>query len=231
MLSFVLPIFKTMDYIQKIFDFIIHIDKHLVDIINQFGSVTYLILFLIVFCETGLVVTPFLPGDSLFFAAGALCGQGSLDLGLTMLVCFLGAIIGNTVNYEIGRKLGPTIYKSNNRFIKKKHLEKTHDFYVKHGAKAIVLSRFLPIFRTFVPFVAGVAVMDRKVHFVYNIVGAALWVGIFILMGYFFGRTKLVQENFSTFILLIIILTILPGIFAFIKGKFFSKKSSDSKLS
>lgn len=210
-----------MDFIQKTFDFILHIDKHLVEIITQFGNITYLILFLIVFCETGLVITPFLPGDSLFFAAGALCGKGSIDLGLTLAVCFSGAVLGNTLNYEIGRKLGPAIYKSNNRFIKKKHLEKTHDFYVKHGAKAIVLSRFLPIFRTFVPFVAGVAVMDRRTHFFYNVIGAALWVGIFILLGYFFGRTKLVQDHFSTFILIIIGITLLPGLFAFVKQTFF----------
>ncbi len=215
-----------MEFLQKIIDFILHIDQHLTDLILQFGNMTYLILFLIVFCETGLVVTPFLPGDSLFFAAGALAANGSMSLPLIFIVCFLGAVLGNTVNYFIGRKLGPMIFNTNNRFIKKKHLESTQLFYEKHGAKAIVLSRFLPIFRTFVPFVAGVAKMNAWMHFVYNILGAFLWVGIFVSLGYFFGRIPFVQENFSLFILIIIGVTLLPGIIAFIRQRFFRKKEN-----
>lgn len=219
-----------MEFLQRIIDFILHIDQHLVELIQQFGNLTYFFLFLIVFCETGLVVTPFLPGDSLFFAAGALSAKGSMNLFIVFIVCFIGAVLGNTVNYFIGRKLGPMIFNSNNRFIKKKHLDSTQEFYEKHGAKAIVLSRFLPIFRTFVPFVAGVAKMNAWLHFVYNIIGALLWVGIFVSLGYFFGRIPVVQENFSVFILLIIVITLLPGLFAFIKQRFFNKKNKETNV-
>ncbi|HQW10648.1 MAG TPA: DedA family protein [Saprospiraceae bacterium] len=215
-----------IDFIQKTIDFILHIDKHLVDIINHYGNVTYVILFLVVFCETGLVITPFLPGDSLFFAAGALCAKSDLNIYLTLLVCFLGAILGNTVNYSIGKRIGPTIFNSKSKLIKKEYLDKTHAFYEKHGAKAIILSRFLPIFRTFVPFIAGVAKMDARQHLIYNVIGAALWVSIFVLLGYFFGMTEVVQNNFSAFIILIIVVTLLPGLLAFIKNQFFKKKVS-----
>ncbi|MCO6460603.1 MAG: DedA family protein [Saprospiraceae bacterium] len=209
---------------KKIIDFILHIDTHLLEIANNYGTATYIILFLVVFCETGLVVTPFLPGDSLFFAAGAICATSGLNIFLTIAVCLAGAIIGNTVNYEIGRRLGPSIFKKDSKFIKKEHLEKTQEFYHKHGTKAIVLSRFLPIFRTFVPFVAGVAGMNPMKHFVYNVLGAVLWVLIFVLAGYFFGKIKFVQENFSLVIIGILVVTILPGIIAFLKNKFSSRK-------
>ncbi|MCO5276530.1 MAG: DedA family protein [Saprospiraceae bacterium] len=219
-----------IETIKKIIDFILHIDAHLLEIANNYGTATYIILFLVVFCETGLVVTPFLPGDSLFFAAGALCGTSSLNLFLTIAVCLAGAIIGNTVNYEIGKRLGPAIFKNGNRFIKKEHIEKTQEFYLKHGTKAIVLSRFLPIFRTFVPFIAGIANMNPAKHFFYNVIGAILWVFTFVLAGYFFGKIPFVQENFSIVIIGILVVTILPGIFAFLKSKFSAKKEENSTL-
>ncbi len=213
-----------IDTIKRIIDFILHIDVHLIEIVNNYGSATYLILFLVVFCETGLIITPFLPGDSLFFAAGAICASSSLNIWMTVLVCLAGAILGNTVNYSIGKRLGHIIFKKDSKFFKKEYLEKAHIFYEKHGVKAVILSRFLPIFRTFVPFVAGVAGMNAATHFLYNVIGAVLWVFIFVFGGYFFGQIPIVQDNFSVVIIGILIITILPTVFAFARQRFLYKK-------
>jgi len=213
-----------IETIKKIIDFILHIDAHLIEIVNNYGTATYAILFLVVFCETGLIVTPFLPGDSLFFAAGAICASSSLNIYLTLFVCLAGAILGNTINYAIGKKIGPAIFKKESKLIKKEYLERTHEFYVKHGVKAIVLSRFLPIFRTFVPFIAGIAGMNPAKHFFYNVVGAFLWVFTFVLGGYFFGQIPFVKENFSMVIIGILIVTVMPAIIALVRRKFFRRK-------
>lgn len=219
-----------IEAIKKLFDFILHIDAHLIEIVNNYGSATYMILFLVVFCETGLIVTPFLPGDSLFFAAGAICATSNLNIWLTVLVCLAGAIIGNTVNYSIGKRLGHHIFKKDSRFFKKEHLEKAHIFYEKHGVKAIIISRFLPIFRTFVPFVAGVAGMNAATHFLYNVIGAFLWVFLFVFGGYFFGQIPIVQNNFSVVIIVILVVTVLPTIFAFARQRFLSKKKLENTI-
>lgn len=213
-----------IEAIKKIIDFILHIDAHLIEIVNNYGTATYAILFLVVFCETGLIITPFLPGDSLFFAAGAICASSSLNIYLTLFVCLAGAILGNTINYAIGKKIGPAIFKRESKLIKKEYLERTHEFYVKHGVKAIILSRFLPIFRTFVPFIAGIAGMNPATHFFYNVVGAFLWVFTFVLGGYFFGQIPFVKENFSMVIIGILVVTIMPAIIAVIRRKFFPRK-------
>lgn len=216
-----------LEVFKKLIDYVLHIDVHLIEIVNNYGNLTYLILFLIVFCETGLVVTPFLPGDSLFFAAGAICASSDLNIWITMAVCLVAAIVGNTVNYSIGRYLGPKMYQTNSRWIKKEYLDKTHAFYEKHGAKAIVLCRFLPIFRTFVPFVAGIAGMNAFVHFIYNVIGAVLWVGLFVMGGYLFGNIPAVKNNFSLVIIIILVVTVLPAVYAVLKGKFSKSAKSE----
>ena len=213
-----------IEAIKKIFDFILHIDVHLTEIVSNYGTLTYVVLFLVVFCETGLVVTPFLPGDSLFFAAGAISASSGLNVVLTIVVCMVAAIVGNTVNFAIGKRVGPAIFNKESRFIKKEYLEKTKAFYDKHGTKAIVLSRLLAIFRTFVPFIAGIAGMNPFKHLVYNIVGAVLWVNIFVLGGYFFGSIPFVQNNFSLVIIGILVVTVLPAVITVIKAKFFPDK-------
>ena len=212
-----------LEAIKKIIDFILHIDAHLIEIVNNYGSTTYMILFLVVFCETGLIIMPFLPGDSLFFAAGAICATSTLNIWVTVLVCLAGAIIGNTVNYSIGKRLGPAMFAKENRFIKKEYLIKTQAFYEKHGVKAVVISRFLPIFRTFVPFVAGIAGMNAAKHFLYNVIGAFLWVFIFVFAGYFFGQIPFVQENFSVVIIVILIVTAAPTLFAVVRQQFLAR--------
>ena len=199
-----------MGLISSIVDFILHLDKYLSVIIQNFGSWTYLILFLIVFAETGLVVTPFLPGDSLLFAVGTFAAIGSLNILWLFVLLSLAAIIGDTVNYSAGKYLGKKAIEHETRFIKKKYIEKTQKFYEKYGAKTIVLARFVPIVRTFAPFVAGVGSMSYFRFLAYNIVGGILWVGILLFGGYFFGNIPIVRNNFSAAILLIIIISILP---------------------
>jgi membrane-associated protein len=192
-------------------DFVVHIDHHLDQIISTYGTWTYLLLFVIVFCETGLVVTPFLPGDSLLFAVGAFAARGSLDLVTSMLVLAVAGILGDTVNYWIGARVGPAVFqKKDSRFFDPAHLEKAHRFYEKYGGKTIVLARFLPILRTFAPFVAGIGRMSYPKFLAYNVVGAAVWVGLFVLAGYFFGNIPIVRDNFSLVILIIIVVSVVP---------------------
>jgi membrane-associated protein len=199
-----------MDLLPRIIDLFLHLDQHLGQLISQYGTWTHLILFLIVFCETGLVVTPFLPGDSLLFAAGTFAALGALDLWLVVLLLIIAAIAGDTVNYWIGAYIGPRAFTGDIRFLRKEYLDRTHAFYEKHGGKTIILARFVPIIRTFAPFVAGVGAMSYPKFIVYNVVGAVLWVGLFVLGGYFFGNITVVRENFTLVILAIIAISVLP---------------------
>ncbi|KAF0131402.1 MAG: hypothetical protein FD155_1066 [Bacteroidetes bacterium] len=211
-----------MEYIQYIIDFIIHIDKHLFEIVSQYQFWTYLILFIIIFCETGLVVTPFLPGDSLLFAAGAIAAMegNPLNIFVLVLVLIVAAIIGDSINYEIGKLLGHKVYERDYRFIKKEHLLKTHEFYEKHGGKTIIIARFMPIIRTFAPFVAGVGEMSFKRFVSFNIVGGVLWVVAFSFAGYFFGNIPVVKQNFTIVVFSIIFISLLPMVYAFVQAKF-----------
>ena len=199
-----------MDLLPRIMDLFLHLDQHLGQLISQYGTWTHLILFLIVFCETGLVVTPFLPGDSLLFAAGTFAALGALDLWMVVLLLILAAIAGDTVNYWIGAYIGPRAFKGDVRFLRKEYLDRTHAFYEKHGGKTIIMARFVPIIRTFAPFVAGVGAMSYPRFITYNVVGAMLWVGLFVLGGYFFGNISVVRENFTLVILAIIGISVLP---------------------
>ena len=199
-----------MDLLPRIIDLFLHLDTHLGQLISQYGTWTHLILFLIVFCETGLVVTPFLPGDSLLFAAGTFAALGALDLWLVVLLLIIAAIAGDTVNYWIGAYIGPRAFRGDIRFLRKEYLDRTHAFYEKHGGKTIILARFVPIIRTFAPFVAGVGAMSYPKFIVYNVAGAVLWVGLFVVGGYFFGNIPVVRENFTLVILAIIAISVLP---------------------
>jgi membrane-associated protein len=202
-----------MDLVWFLVDVLIHLDRHLSEIIRQYGVWTYLILFLIVFCETGLVVTPFLPGDSLLFAVGTFAAIGALDLWLAMALLSAAAILGDSVNYAIGARVGPRVFRQEGgRFLNRKHLERTHDFYERYGAKTIVIARFVPIVRTFAPFVAGIGLMHYGRFLFYNVTGALLWILSLVLGGYLFGNIPIVRRNFSLVILAIIVLSILPGI-------------------
>ena len=213
-----------MDLLYRLFNFILHIDEHLLDIVNQYGMLTYAILFFIIFAETGFVVTPFLPGDSLLFAVGALAATGGLNVAMIVILLMAAAILGNTTNYWIGRYIGVKIFDWNIPFLKREYLSKTEAFYDKHGAKAVVIGRFLPFFRTFVTFVAGVGKMDFAKYSLYNIVGALLWVAPFTLAGYLFGNIPIVKENFSIVVLAIVGITALPTLIAVAK-EVFAKKS------
>lgn len=212
--------------IEYIISFIVHIDQHLVEIIRDFGNWTYGILFAIVFVETGLVIFPFLPGDSLLFAAGTFAAIGSLSLPTLLLVFFFAAVIGDSLNYEIGKKVGTTIRPDTlmGKMINQEKMNKAEAFFNKHGGKTIVIARFMPFIRTFIPFVAGASRMKYSYFLMYNIVGAALWVGSCTLLGYFFGNIPIVKENFSTVLIVIIFLSVIPAFVGFIK----SRKSTTS---
>ena len=199
-----------MDLLRSVIDLFLHLDQHLSRVIAEYGVWTHLILFLIVFAETGLVVTPFLPGDSLLFAAGTFAALGSLDLWLLVVLLIGAAILGDTVNYWVGAWIGPRAFRGDVKFLRKDYLDRTHAFYEKHGGKTIILARFVPIIRTFAPFVAGVGAMSYPKFITYNIVGAVLWVGLFVPAGYFFGTIPAVQKNFTLVILAIVALSVLP---------------------
>jgi membrane-associated protein len=208
-----------MDLILQLVDFIIHIDVHLAQIIADYSSWTYGILFAIVFAETGFVITPFLPGDSLIFAAATFAAKGALNPWLIFFTMTIAGIIGDGVNYAIGNYIGPRVFTEDMRFLKREYLDKAHDFFEKHGGKAVILARFMPIVRTFVPFVAGAGSMTYSKFAVYNVVGAISWVGLFTLLGYFFGTIPAVEENFTFVIFAIIILSILPPIIEAIRER------------
>ena len=210
-----------MGVITSLIDFILHIDEHLVEIIQQFGNWSYGILFSIVFVETGLVIMPFLPGYSLLFASGALAALGAFSLPIVLVVFITAAIIGDTVNYHIGQKVGTSIPEDSwfGRLVNKERMQVAQDFFNKHGGKTIVIARFMPFVRTFIPFVAGASRMNYGYFLMYNVVGAFLWVFICTLAGYFFGNIPVVKENFSTVLLLIIFVSVVPAIIGALKAR------------
>jgi len=204
-------------------DFILHVENHLRTFIQNYGLLVYLLLFAIVFCETGLVVTPFLPGDSLLFAVGALSAQGLIDWKIIVPLLLTGAVLGDAVNYSIGKWFGPKVFHYDHWLLRQDHLRKAHAFYEKYGGRAIILARFVPIVRTFAPFVAGVGTMNYSKFCLYNITGAVLWVVLFIGGGYLFGNLPFVQDNMKAVILGIIVVSVLPIVWEFVKAKFGKK--------
>lgn len=209
-----------MEFIHAFIDYFLHLDVYLQEIIANYGMLTYVFLFLIIFAETGLVVTPFLPGDSLLFAAGALAAKGSFHVSFLFLILALAAFLGDTVNYWIGKYIGPKVFKEGNRFIKKEYLDRTHVFFQKYGGKTIIIARFIPIIRTFAPFVSGIGEMKYAKFIIYNLIGGALWVGIFIFGGFFFGNLPFVKNNFSIVIVAIIVLSLLPAVVEILRQRF-----------
>ena len=208
-----------MEIFNFLIDFVLHLDQYLSSIIQSYGVWTYAILFLIIFMETGLVVMPFLPGDSLLFAAGTFAALGSLNVWLLWLVVFVAAVLGDTLNYWIGNKIGPRAFEQDMRFLKREHLEKTQQFYDKHGGKMIILARFVPIVRTFAPFVAGVGSMHYGRFLAFNMIGAFLWASLFIPLGYFFGNIPAVKNNFELAVLAILLLSVVPMVFEYIRNR------------
>jgi membrane-associated protein len=213
---------KTLENLQSLLQYLLHIDTYLLAFVSNYGALTYMVLFAIIFCETGLVVTPFLPGDSLLFAAGSIAANANnaLSIQILFLLLTVASILGNKVNYFIGRQVGPKIFSgTHSRFLNKKHLETAHQFYEKHGGKTIVLARFLPIIRTFVPFVAGISNMNLSMFTLYNFFSAILWIGSLLAAGYFFGALPFVQEHFSIVVYGIIAISLLPATLAFFYRK------------
>ncbi|WP_238882628.1 DedA family protein [Clostridium sp. YIM B02551] len=215
-----------MSILINLFNGIMHIDKYLNLLVQQYGMLTYLILFLIIFMETGLVVTPFLPGDSMLFAAGAIAAMGAMNIFTLLIVVYIAAVLGDTVNYHIGKKLGNKILeKEEIRFINKEYLNNAQAFYEKHGSMTIVLARFIPIIRTFAPFVAGIGEMNYTKFIPYNMLGGGLWVTLFLGGGYFFGNLPFIQKHFSYVLIAIILISMLPAVITIIKEK--RKKGGD----
>ena len=218
-----------MEIISDLISFILHIDQHLRELAGQYGGWLYAILFLIVFCETGLVVTPFLPGDSLLFAAGSLTAlaDSAMNIHLLFLLLTSAAILGDTVNYAAGKYFGEKVFSPNARVLKQAYLERTHAFFERHGGKTIVIARFVPIIRTFAPFVAGAGSMTYRHFLFYNVTGAIAWTSSFLYGGYFFGNLPFVRQNFTLVILAIIILSIMPGVIEFWRQRRILLASSD----
>ena len=209
-----------MELLKDFIEIFLHLDKHLSAVIQAYGGWTYVILLLIIFCETGLVVTPIFPGDSLLFAIGSFAALGSLELEYLLIGLTIAAILGDSVNYAIGHYMGPKVFsKKDSRIFRKEYLDKTHRFYEKYGAKTIILARFVPIVRTFAPFVAGIGAMSYGKFLTYNIVGGVLWISLFVLGGYFFGGLPIVKQNFTLVILAIIALSVMPGVIEFIRAR------------
>lgn len=209
-----------METLNTIIDFVLHMDTHLTEFVGRFGFFTYALLFGIVFAETGFVVTPFLPGDSLLFAAGAIAALGSLNIWALISLLFVAAILGDAVNYWVGNIFGQKIVDNPKiKFINQEHIDKTQQFYKKHGGKTIIIARFIPIVRTFAPFVAGVGKMEYKRFFTYNVIGGFAWVVLFTSAGFFFGNLKFIQENFHYAIFAIIFLSLIPVIYEYIQHK------------
>lgn len=210
-----------MSFLTQALDYFRHLDVHLGAMITQYGAWAYGILFAIIFCETGLVVTPFLPGDSLLFAAGALAANPEMGFNILILwvVLMVAAILGDTVNYWIGQAVGTTVFKDDARILKTAYLVKTQEFFAKYGGKTIILARFMPIVRTYAPFVAGASRMDYGKFLLFNVVGALLWVTSMLFAGYFFGAVPIVKRNFEVVVVAIVILSILPGVFEYVKHR------------
>jgi len=217
-----------MTLITKFIDFILHLDTHLYVLIGKYEIWTYLLLFLIIFCETGLVIMPFLPGDSLLFACGSLASIGTFKffkVGWLFIILAVAAVLGDTINYWIGHAVGPKVFqKENSRFFKKEYLDRTHAFYERHGGKTIIIARVVPIIRTFAPFVAGIGKMSYGKFISYNVIGGVGWVALFVFGGYFFGNIQLVKRNFSFVIFAIIIISMLPGVVEFLRQRRMNKK-------
>ena len=217
-----------MEILKSLVDFILNIDKHLADIINHYHALTYLILFAIIFAETGFVITPFLPGDSLLFAAGALIAAGTtgLSIYLLALILIVAAFTGNTVNYLLGGYLGPKVFKEDNKILKLSYYQQTHEFFEKHGALAVIFSRFMPIIRTIAPFVAGVSGMPFLKYSLYNIIGGASWIIVFLFAGYMLGNVPFFKAHFALIGIVIILVSIIPPIFAAIRSRHVKKPSA-----
>lgn len=217
-----------MDVLVDLFSFFLHVDEHLNTVVANFGVWTYIILFVVIFCETGLVVTPFLPGDSLLFAAGAVAAAVPETLNVWTMIGLLiaAAILGDTINYWIGHWVGPRAFSGNVRFLKQEYLDRTNAFYAKHGGKTIILARFVPIVRTFAPFVAGIGAMNYSRFILYNVVGGIAWVMIFSLLGFYFGSMPFVKENFELVIIAIILISVAPALWEFIGKKKLSVETS-----
>ncbi len=217
-----------MQYISFLINFILHIDKHLIEIVHAYGWLTYLIVFFIIFAETGFVFTPFLPGDSLLFAFGAIAALGSFNIFVILGVLILAAILGDTANYWIGHFFGQKIVDNPKiKFVNQQHIDQTQQFYKKHGGKTIILARFVPIVRTFAPFVAGVGKMHYDTFFKYNVIGAIAWVSLFTLVGFFFGNIPVVQENFSLVVLAIILISVVPMVWEYVNAQRKKEKPKD----
>ncbi|HSO07047.1 MAG TPA: DedA family protein [Pelomicrobium sp.] len=207
-----------MELIAYLFDFLVHLDRHLVAFVQQYGAWVYALLFLIIFCETGLVVTPFLPGDSLLFVAGTVAAAGAMDVHFLVVLLIVAAILGDTVNYAIGKHAGARLFQDPNaRFLKREYLDRTHRFYERHGGKTIIIARFVPIVRTYAPFVAGVGAMTYRKFLAYNVIGAIVWVVSLTYAGYFFGNLPWVKANLTLVIIGIILLSISPGIVEYLR--------------
>jgi membrane-associated protein len=220
----------SMDIVVSAIDFILHVDKYLVWILQNYGGWTYAFAFVIFFCETGLVVTPFLPGDSVIFALAALAARGGLDIAVLAIVILMGAVLGNAVNYLIGFRVGPAVFRSErSRFFNREYLARAHAFYEKYGGITIIAGRFMPIIRTFVPFVAGIARMNVLKFYIFNLVGAFAWVGVFLSAGFFFGQVPFVEKNFSLVTLAIIFVSFIPPVVTAIKVRGEGRKKAEGK--
>ena len=209
-----------MELLAGLLDIVLHLDAHLLALVQEYGVWVYAILFFIIFAETGLVVAPFLPGDSLLFVIGALCGMGSLKLEVALPLLILAAFMGDNTNYWIGRLLGLRLLEhASPRFIKHEHLEKTHAFYAKHGGKTVIFARFLPIIRTFAPFVAGIGTMNYRHYVMFSIIGGVSWIGSLILAGYFFGNIPVIKDNLTLMILVIVVVSFVPAMIEFMRHR------------
>lgn len=219
-----------MELLRKFIDLVLHMDKHLDGLIQQYGPWVYLVLFLIIFCETGLVVTPFLPGDSLLFAVGALAaGSGVLNIWVLFLLLTFAAILGDSVNYWVGKYAGDKLAQKFPKLIKKEHLDRTHAFYERYGGKTIIIARFVPIVRTLAPFVAGAGKMTYSRFMTFNVAGALLWMGLLLPAGYFFGNMEIVKKNFGLVVIAIIVISILPAVIEILKERSRMKAAADKK--
>ncbi len=208
-----------MEVIATVIDLFLHLDEYLSQIITRYGTWTYLILGFVIFMETGFVVTPFLPGDSLLFAAGTFAALGALDIWLVFILLFAAAVLGDTANYWIGHAIGPRVFTMNSRWFKREYLERTHRFYERHGGVTIFLARFIPIIRTFAPFVAGVGEMTYGRFIAYNVIGGFVWTAGFLFLGYFFGNIPFVRDHFSLVVIAIILISVIPVGYEFVASR------------
>jgi membrane-associated protein len=219
-----------MEIVSHVIDLFLHLDDHLSVVIANYGAWTYLLLFFVIFMETGFVVTPFLPGDSLLFAAGAFAATGSFHVTFLLLILFIAAVLGDTTNYWIGHTIGPRAFEMDNRFLKKEYLDRTREFYERHGGKTIFLARFIPIIRTFAPFVAGVGIMHYGKFIVYNLLGGLVWTAGFIFAGYFFGNIPAVRDNFSFVIMAIVLISVVPMGVEFVMSRIRQRRASEKPV-